>query len=388
MSHSSHYFIIPPWSSPSSRPLDVLVLHPIPTVSHFTLPPRLHHHNTNTHTPSYSFAHHPRSIHCLSVYLFCRYTYYFTFKHKSCMNISNLPSDLPDLPSDLPDLPSDLPTHNCHYCLHIQSIRRINQHYAELTFSLLPVMFHHHRYTVLLTFICNRTLTQHSQPPLCRIILFLLSVMLHPHRYTVLLILVWNCSLTHQSQPTLCRTIFFLLPVILHHHRYTILFLPVTHMFCYSRRDVVPTPRVHLYPGVHSFDLYLHRYTTSVTVLYPVLNTNYSVLPASWLFPSIPEGSRASTPIVIPRTTPRRLSWLPTSATITLSVLRYQSSSLSQPTQIHNINSLLFALSTFLILVYSPNPHQYIHIDSRDKYPPSPPLSTYLSMYIYVYTHM
>ena len=170
----------------------------------FLYRPRLRHHNTNTHTTSYSFSHHPRSIHCLSAYLFCRYTYYFPFKHKSCMNISNLPSDLtdlpsdlpnlpsdlPDLPSDLPDLPSDLPTHNCHYCLHIQSIRRINQHYAELTFSLLPVMFHHHRYTVLLTFIYNRTLTQHSQPPLCRTTFFLLSVMLHPHRYTVLLILV------------------------------------------------------------------------------------------------------------------------------------------------------------------------------------------------------
>ena len=186
--------------------------------------------------------------------------------------------------------------------------------------------------------------------------------MLHPHRYTVLLMLVWNCSLTHQSQPTLCRTIFFLLPVILHHHRCTILFILVTHMFCYSLRDAVPTPRVHLYSCVHSFHLCLHRYTTSVTVLYPVLTTNYSVLPASWLFPSIPEGSRAITPIVIPRTTPRRLSWLPISATITLSVLRYQSSSLSQPTQIHNINSLLFALSTSLILVYFPNPHQYIHI--------------------------
>ena len=117
--------------------------------------PRLRHHNTNTHTTSYSFAHHPRSIHCLFAYLFCRYTYYFPFKHKSCMNISNLPSDLTDLPSDLTDLSSDLTDLPCHYCLHIQSIRRINHHYAELIFFLLPVMIHHHRYTVLLTFICN-----------------------------------------------------------------------------------------------------------------------------------------------------------------------------------------------------------------------------------------
>ena len=33
--------------------------------------------------------------------------------------------------------------------------------------------------------------------------------------------------------------------------------------------------------SVHSFHLWLRRYTTSVTVLYPVLNTNCSVLPAS-----------------------------------------------------------------------------------------------------------
>ena len=117
--------------------------------------PRLSHHNTNTHTTSYSFAHHSRSTHCLSAYLFYRYTYYFTFKHKYYMNIS-------DLPSDMPDLPSDLPTHNCHYCLHIQSNRRINQHYAELTFFLLSVMFHYHRYTVLFTFVCTRTSTYHS----------------------------------------------------------------------------------------------------------------------------------------------------------------------------------------------------------------------------------
>ena len=169
--------------------------------------------------------------------------------------------------------------------------------------------------------------------------------MLHPHRYTVLLILVWNCSLTHQSQPTLCRTIFFLLPVILHHHRYTILFSPVTHMFCYSRRDAVPTPRVHLYSSVHSFHLCLYRYTTSVTVLYPVL-----------ICPSIPEESRAIIPIVIPRPHPRSLLWLPISATIMLSVLHYQSSSLAQPTHIHNINSLLFSLSISLILVLFPHP--------------------------------
>ena len=50
-------------------------------------------------------------------------------------DLTDLPSDLTDLPSDLTDLPSDLPTHHCHYCLHIQYIRRINQHYAELTFS-------------------------------------------------------------------------------------------------------------------------------------------------------------------------------------------------------------------------------------------------------------
>ena len=73
------------------------------------------------------------------------------------MNIS-------DLPSDIPDLPSVLPTHTCHYCLHIRSIRRINQYYAELTFFLLPVMFHHHRYTVMFIFVCTRILTHHSQP--------------------------------------------------------------------------------------------------------------------------------------------------------------------------------------------------------------------------------
>ena len=166
-------------------------------------------------------------------------------------------------------------------------------------------MFHHHRYTVLLTFIYNRTLTEHSQPPLCRTTLFLLSVMLHPHRYTVLLILVCNCSLTHQSQPTLCRTIFFLLPVIVHHHRYTILFIPVTPMLCYSRRDAVPTPRVHLYSRVHSFHLCLHRYTTSTPVLYPALNTNCPVLPASLLCLSIPKGAHAITLNVLPRTNPR-----------------------------------------------------------------------------------
>ena len=70
-------------------------------------------------------------------------------------DLTNLPSDLTDLPSDLTDLSSDLTDLPCHYCLHIQSIRRINHHYTELTFFLLPVMVHHHRYTVLLTFICN-----------------------------------------------------------------------------------------------------------------------------------------------------------------------------------------------------------------------------------------
>ena len=59
----------------------------------------------------------------------------------------------------------------------------------------------------------------------------------------------------------------------------------ITFLFCYSRRDAVPTPHVHLYSSVHSFHLCLYRYTTSVTVLYPVLNTNCSVLSASWLYP-------------------------------------------------------------------------------------------------------
>ena len=48
--------------------------------------------------------------------------------------------------------------------------------------------------------------------------------------------------------------------------------------------------------SVHSLHLCLHRYTTSVTVLYPVL-----------ICPSIPEESRAIIPIVIPRPHPRSL---------------------------------------------------------------------------------
>ena len=76
--------------------------------------PRLNHHNTNIYRTSHSFSHHSRSTHCLSAYLFCRYTYYFTFKHKYYMNIS-------DLPSDMPGLPSDLPTHNCYSCLNNRS---------------------------------------------------------------------------------------------------------------------------------------------------------------------------------------------------------------------------------------------------------------------------
>ena len=125
--------------------------------------PPLSHHNTITHTTSYSFIYHSRSTHCLSAYLFCRYTYYFTFEHKYYMNISDLPSDIPDLLSDIPDLPSDLPTNNCHYCLHIRSIRLINQHYFELTFFLLPVIFHHHRYTVLFIFVCTRMLSHYAE---------------------------------------------------------------------------------------------------------------------------------------------------------------------------------------------------------------------------------